>query len=165
MMHGHEKSDSAIVARKPANKAGRPAAEPVEPRAGAKGNADQQSTRRAQSRASVSQALERIRQAARTREEGTVHRSAAPCQRRYAPAGIFRAQAESRAGCGWVDVERSTGRTWSATLRICTTAFIGEPTGRYRRVGGTFQNRMDGSGRWASPRWKTRSSSAQWSRC
>jgi hypothetical protein len=33
-MHGHEKSDSAVVATKPANKAERSAAEPVERRAG-----------------------------------------------------------------------------------------------------------------------------------
>src|SRR6266516_1332739 len=46
MMHGRGKSDSAIVAGKPTNKAGQPAAEPVEPRAEAKGNASQQSTRR-----------------------------------------------------------------------------------------------------------------------
>src|SRR5437764_15366376 len=47
MMHGHEKSDLAIVAEKPANKAEQPtaeastgasAAEPVERRAGTKGN-------------------------------------------------------------------------------------------------------------------------------
>ncbi len=73
MMHGREKSDLAIVAirtnadgirrGKPANKAGRPAAEQGEPRAGAEGNASQQSARRTQSRESVSQALERIRQA------------------------------------------------------------------------------------------------------
>ena len=72
MMHGHEKSDHAIVAVKPANKAQRPtaersaaapnAAEPGEPRAWTKGNAGQQSTRRTQSRESVSQALERMRQ-------------------------------------------------------------------------------------------------------
>ena len=61
MMHGHEKSDLAIVAVKPTNKAERSAAELVEPRAGTKGNADQQSTRRTLSRVSVSQALERIR--------------------------------------------------------------------------------------------------------
>jgi RNA-directed DNA polymerase len=62
MMHGREKSDSAIVAGKPTNKAGQLAAEPVEPRAEAKGNASQQRTRRTQSRGSVSHALERIRQ-------------------------------------------------------------------------------------------------------
>src|ERR1700756_4163583 len=72
MMHGREKSDLAIVAMKPANKANEPtaeastganAAEPVERRAGAKGNAHQQSTHWTQSQARVSQALERIRQA------------------------------------------------------------------------------------------------------
>ncbi len=57
MMHGREKSDPAIVAEKPPNKVGSPAAEGVEPRAGAEGNARQQSTRRAQNRESVSQAL------------------------------------------------------------------------------------------------------------
>src|SRR6202040_3037355 len=62
MMHGHEKSDSAIVAVKPANKVERSAAEPVEPRAETKGNVGQQSTRRTQSRISVSKALARIRQ-------------------------------------------------------------------------------------------------------
>src|SRR5258706_11467153 len=62
MMHEREKSDLAVVAVKPANKAERSAAEPVERRAGARGNAGQHSTYRAQYRESVSQALERIRQ-------------------------------------------------------------------------------------------------------
>ena len=65
MMHGGGKSDSAIVAVKPTNKAGQPAAEPVERRAGAEGNADQQSTLRTQSRERVTKALDRVRQAAR----------------------------------------------------------------------------------------------------
>src|ERR1700680_4427663 len=68
-MHGPEESDSVVVAGKPTNKAERSVAEPVEPRTGTKGNADQQSTRRAQNRESVSQALERIRQAARHRKK------------------------------------------------------------------------------------------------
>jgi RNA-directed DNA polymerase len=65
MMHGREKSDPAIVAVKPPNKADRSAAEPVEPRAGAEGNVGQHSTDRAQNRVTVSQGLERIRQVAR----------------------------------------------------------------------------------------------------
>jgi RNA-directed DNA polymerase len=68
VMHGREKSDPAIVARKPTNVAGQPAAEPVERRAGAEGNAGQQSTCRAQDRVSVSQALDRVRQVARQRK-------------------------------------------------------------------------------------------------
>src|SRR3974377_2458563 len=62
MTNEREKSDSATVAGKPTNKAERSAAEP---RAGTEGNAGQQSTRRAQDRESVSQALERVRQAVR----------------------------------------------------------------------------------------------------
>jgi RNA-directed DNA polymerase len=79
VMHGHEKSDPAIVAVKPANEVEQlaaeqsaavpTAAESAEPRAGTKGNAGQQSTCRAQSRVSVSQALERIRQVAKARKK------------------------------------------------------------------------------------------------
>jgi len=65
MMYENGKSDSAIVAKKLANEAKRFAEELVERRAEAKGNALQQSTRRTQSRGSVTQALERIRQRAR----------------------------------------------------------------------------------------------------
>jgi RNA-directed DNA polymerase len=78
MMHGHEKSDDAIVAMKPANTTEHPAersaaaasvAESGERRAEAEGNAGQQSTRRTPSRVSVSQALERIRKVARERKK------------------------------------------------------------------------------------------------
>jgi hypothetical protein len=69
MMHGREKSDPNIVAEKPTNKAGRPVAESVEPRAGTKGNADQRSTLRTLGREGVAQGLDRIRQAARRSKE------------------------------------------------------------------------------------------------
>src|SRR5260370_40203769 len=67
MMTGGGRGEPAIVAMKPANKAERSAAESVERRAETKGNADQQSTYRTQSRANVSQALERIRKVASDR--------------------------------------------------------------------------------------------------
>ena len=57
MMHERGKSDIAIVAVKPANKAERSAADSVERRAETKGNVDQQRTRRTQRRISVSKAL------------------------------------------------------------------------------------------------------------
>ena len=69
MTHRGGRSDPGIVAVKPANNAERSAAEPVEPRTGTKGNADQQSTRQAQDWESVSQALARIRQAAKLRKK------------------------------------------------------------------------------------------------
>ena len=64
-MNGQEKSDPAIVAGRPANEAQRCGPEPAEPRAGAEGKAIEQSAFRTQGRADASQALERIRQAAR----------------------------------------------------------------------------------------------------
>jgi hypothetical protein len=69
MTYGREKSAPVIVAMKPSNKAGEPAAETVERRAGTEGTAVQQSTHRTQIRARVTQALDRVRQAARQRKQ------------------------------------------------------------------------------------------------
>ena len=75
MMYGPEKSDSVIVATKLANKAGEPAAEQVERRTGTKGSMGRPHTRRTQSRDSVPQGLERVRQAVRMdREERSFSR-------------------------------------------------------------------------------------------
>jgi hypothetical protein len=63
MMNEREKSVPVVVAVKSMNEAGQPAEEWMEPRAGAKGNAGQQSTLRTQRRGRVSHALGRIRQA------------------------------------------------------------------------------------------------------
>ena len=65
MMHGRWKSDPPIVPVKPPNNAEFVAAEAVEGRGGAKGNAVRSSTHQTQSWASVSQAMDRIRCAAR----------------------------------------------------------------------------------------------------
>ena len=104
MMNGPEKSDSAIRAKKPANKAGSPAAERVEQRAGTKGNTGQPHTRRTQSRDSVSQGLDRVRHAARQRKKerftallhhvtnrsaaGCVPGAQAPCRARRGRRGV-----------------------------------------------------------------------------
>jgi len=71
MRRGPEESDSVVVAVKPTNKAEQSVAESVEPRTGTKGNADQQSTRRAQDRGSVSQALERGKSLGKGRRNGS----------------------------------------------------------------------------------------------
>jgi RNA-directed DNA polymerase len=57
------------TAGKLTNRAGKPAVEWVEPRPGTEENAGQQSTHRAQDRARVTQALDRVRQAARQRKK------------------------------------------------------------------------------------------------
>ena len=65
MMHEPEKSDPAIVAKKPANNSGISEAESVERRAGTKGNTGKDCTGRTLSRESVLTGLERVRERAR----------------------------------------------------------------------------------------------------
>ena len=80
MMNGQEKSDFGVVAEKPANNGGEPSAERAEPRPETKGNAGQQSTHRAQDRARVTQALDRVRQASPSTTRGRSHmRESRPC--------------------------------------------------------------------------------------
>src|ERR1700730_10359796 len=80
MMHGRGKSDFAIVAVKLANKVERSAAELVEPRAETKGNVGQQSTRRTQSRISVSKAVLCV-----PFQPGFLRQSSTRVQRQFAP--------------------------------------------------------------------------------
>src|ERR1700730_14335258 len=132
MMHGHEKTDSAIVAMKLPNKAGRPSAEAVERRVEAKENANRCRTCRTQCRESVSPTPERVRKAEASRqtsEVGGVCRKAAGtvlCGGRPVmgvPTAIARRNHE-------ISVSR-----WSSTdLVYGTVARISaEPSGRHAR--------------------------------
>ena len=76
MKNEQEKSDPSIVAKKPTNKPDitevdlwGSGAESAEPREGTKGNAGEQHTCRTPSRESVSQGLERVREAAKQRKK------------------------------------------------------------------------------------------------
>ena len=165
MMHGREKSDSAIVAGKPTNKAERSAAEPVEPRAEAEGNAGQQSTRRAQSRESVSQALERVRQAARQRKKEKFTALLHHISIDTARTGVLRTQGRRRTRRGRADVADLRGRPraqprgsarsgpsgsvsgTAVTADLHTQAGRTAASARDRRPGG--QDRPTGDGRGA----------------
>ena len=108
-MYEPEKSDPVVVAAKLANNAERSVAEPVEPRTGTKGNADQQSTLRAQNRAGVSQALERVRQAARQRKKEkftSLLHHIDPAMLRTAFYAIRRDAAPGVDGETWTDYEK-----------------------------------------------------------
>src|SRR5438445_9189105 len=69
MKHEQEKSDPSTVAKRPANKPGQPGAESAEPREGTEGNTGEQHTCRTPSRESVSQGLERVREAVKQRKK------------------------------------------------------------------------------------------------
>ena len=174
MMHGHEKSDSAIVAVKPANKVEQPAAErsaaeptaeePAEPRAGTKGNAGQQSTCRAQSRISVSQALERIRKVARERKKERFTALFHHISIDLLEQSFFELKEDAAPGVDrltWKDYEVTS----SASSRTCTIGSNGERIGRCRTGECTYPSRTGDSARSRSPRWRTRSSNGRWSRC
>src|SRR5271156_4893891 len=113
MMHEPEKSDSVVVAEKTTNKAERFAAEPVEPRTETKGNAGRQSTRRAQDRESVSQALERVRRAARQGKKEkftTLLHHIDPAMLRTAFYAMKRDAAPGVDGMTWETYERDLDR-------------------------------------------------------
>ena len=134
MMHEAEKSDLVVVAGKPTNKAARAAAEPVEPRTGTKGNADQQSTRRAQDRVSVSQALERVRQAARQRKKerftALLHHIS-PAMLRTAFYAIKRDAAPGVDGMTWQTYEQDLDlRIEDLNARVRSGAYRAQPSRR-----------------------------------
>ena len=168
MMHDREKSDSAIVAMKPTNKAVAPkaaAAESVEPRAGAKRNASEQSTHRTQGRARVTQALDRVRQAARQRKKEkkftALHHHLSIDLFRESFLALKRDAAPGVDDMTW----RSTPQTLSETSLICMHGSIGEHIGHCPRAGYTYRRRTEGSGRWRWPRSRIRSSRERRSRC
>src|SRR6516164_5228346 len=108
-MNGRERSDPAVVATKPPNAAGRPAAEVVEQRAGAEGNANQQRTLRAQDRVSVTQRLARVRQVAREKKKErftTLLHHISPALLRLSFFALKRDAAPGVDGMTWRDYEK-----------------------------------------------------------
>jgi RNA-directed DNA polymerase len=164
MMHGREKSDPVIVARNPANKAAAAAAEPGEPRTGTKGNAGQQSTPRAQDWHRVSQALARVRQAARQRKKerftALLHHVDISL-RRLAFYALKRDAAPGVDGVTWQDYEADLEhRLADLHDRVHRGAYRAQPS-RRRYIPKPGAD----SARSRSPRLRTRSSRERRSRC
>ena len=170
MMHGHEKSDFAIVAVKPTNKAEHPAAEqsaaepsaaePVEPRAETKGNAGQQSTCGTQGQVSVSQALERIRRVAKERKKEKFTSLLHHISIDLLDEAFFELKEEAAPGVDgltWTEYEQTS----IAISRTCMLAFIGEHIGHCRHGACTYPSLTGGSARSRLPPWRTRSSNGR----
>ncbi len=104
MMHGREKSDPSIVAVKLANKTGRPKAESVERREGAKGNTGEQHIRRTQSRESISQGLDRVRKAAQQKKKERFTALLHSVTVGSTAGRLFQPQAGSGSGSRWSDM-------------------------------------------------------------
>src|SRR5215471_6523060 len=108
MMNRGGKSDSAIVAERPTNKAGRPAQRSW--RAETEGECG------TAKHAPGSELGKRVSGAgshttsSKTEKEGKVHRAPAPHQPGTPQGGVLRAQGECRTWSGWVDVASLRGR-------------------------------------------------------
>ena len=143
MMHEHEKSDSAIVAAKPTNKAEQSAAEPAEPRAETKGNAGQQSTRRAQDRGSVSQALDRVRQAARQRKKEKFTVALPPCHPAMLRTAFFALKRDAAPGVDGVTWEDLRDGPRSQDRGFARSGQQRSVSGASRPVGDIFRRRTE----------------------
>ena len=134
MMHDHEKSDSVIVAWNPANKAEQSVAELEERRTETKRNADGCSTLRTQGRECVSQALERVRQAARYRKKdkftALLHHVNVDLMRE-AFFALKRTAAPGVDGVTWADYETDLEpRLADLHDRVCRGAYRAQPSRR-----------------------------------
>ena len=134
MMNGAQKSDPPILPMKPANKAGRPAAESVEGSGGIERNAELQSTVRTQSRAAVSRAQARIREAG-TRNRGEkltalLHHVTVDCLR-WAFFQLRKDAAPGIDGTTWEDyAEGLESKLEDLHRRIHTGAYRAQPSRR-----------------------------------
>ena len=171
MKNKQEKSDPSIVAKRPANKPDiaevdlwGSGAEMAEQREGTEGNTGEQHTCRTPSRESVSQGLERVREAAKQRKK-----------ERFTALLHHLTIDLLKAAYSWLKREAAPGvdgRTWQSYKQNLEVNLVElhsrihrAPTERSLHDGGTSQNRMGGNARWGSPRWKIRSFNVLWWRC
>ena len=135
MMHGREKSDPAIVARKLRNAAANAAGDAAERRAGAEGNAVQLNTRRAQDRESVSQGLDRVRHVAKERPKErftTMLHHVSPALLREAFYALKRDAAAGVDGLSWKQYEAElAARLSDLHERVHSGAYRALPSRRH----------------------------------
>jgi hypothetical protein len=140
-----------------ANNAEQSAAESAEPRTGTKGNADQQSTRQAQNWESVSQALARIRQAAKQRKKeqftSLLHHVSVDLLR-LSFFALKKDAAPGVDGLAWRDYETNL----EGNLEDLHDRVHRERIGHCPVGDNTYRKPMDGSVRLRSALWKTKSS-------
>ena len=164
MMNGLEQSDLAIVPMRAANKGTSVPAEPTEGRAGTKGNPRGQSTHRTQRRARVSQAAERIRQAATRKPKEKLTALLHHITTEALDAAYFSLKKEAAAGVDgvtWHEYGKGLAERLSDLHdRVQSGAYPGASVaaGRDTEAGRGEHDH------WASPHWRTRLSRRRWRR-
>jgi len=135
MMHGDGKSDRGVVPPKSPNKAPRGAAEAMEGRPRAKGNAAEQNASRTQGRVDVTNALARIRRAARRdrrqRFTALLHHVCDVDRLRYAYFALKRTAAAGVDGQTWKQYgEELEGNLGDLSDRLRRGAYRAQPARR-----------------------------------
>ena len=160
-VHVLEKSDCAVVPVNQPNKEAVASAEVGEGRAQMKENIDQPPMLPTQSGNCMSQGLDGVRKAARERKQerftSLLHHSTSLCCAIASTLSSVRLRRESMAFDG-----RSMNPDWKVGSLICTVGFTMERIGRNLQGESIYRRPTDGNARWASRRWKTKSSSRPW---
>ena len=168
-MNEDGKSYSPVVPAKPPNKAIPAAAEVVEERGLAKGNTASKTRSGLRAGMRVPHALDRVRQVAKRDKEMKFttllhHITVESLGQAYlglrpqAAPGVLDADLTAPRG-------RLTGRIWRRISRTCTGGCKAGRIERSQRAGHTSPRQTGGSGRSASPAWRTRLPNAPSSGC
>jgi len=126
----------------------RPAAEAREQRAGTEGKAGQHGTHRALNRVRVSQALERLRQAARQRKKDRFTALLHHVNLDSLREAFYALKRDAAPECRWHEVARIRGRSRAQARRPARPVFTAARIARSPRAGPIYRRRMGGSGRW-----------------
>ena len=156
MMHGRGKSNSAIVAEKPTNKAGRPTAESVEPRAGPRGMRYYKARAGHRTGKACPRRWDRIRQVARQRKKEKFTALLHHISAEHLEAAFSELKENAAPGVDGLTGEH-TRRPLIVISRTCTRGSIEECTERCRPDGSTYPSQTVGSGHSRLPPLKIRS--------
>ena len=156
-MNGPEKSDSPIVAVKPANEAARGAKGRDQGECGpANHGPDAEPGSRVTCAGSIREAVTRNRAQPLT----TLLHHVSVDVLRAGFFGLKKNAAPGVDGLTWTQYEEGL----EANLQSLTHVCMGEGIERWPPVDGIFRRRMGGVDRWALPRWRTRLSKRRWRR-
>ena len=165
VMHDREKSDGRVLPVKLPNNAQGGAAEAVEGRRPAKGNATSETRSGPSAGQGAPSELDRVRRMAQKDKDARFTALLHHVDVDRLRAAYWALEPEGRAGGRRRDVGGLRARISKRTFAIFTLVSTGAHTGRGRRGGRTYRSRTGGCGRSGSLRWRTRSCSGRWSRC
>jgi hypothetical protein len=161
-MNGVEESDRSILPVNRPNNAEQSAAEAGEGRGRTKENARQSHTLSTQREDRVSQGWPGVRQAARERKRERFTAWLHHLTVKLLRESFYALKRDAAAGVDGLKWREYMKADWRIGWSICTAACTGERIGHSLLGESTYRRPTVGSGRWASPVWRTRSFNRRW---